>query len=50
MLKKGDKLPGLNLKNASDEYIFILDETGTVTKAFPKVKAAGHAAEILALL
>ncbi len=43
-------------KLAGREYMgiirstFVLDETGTVIKAFPKVKAVGHAAEILTLL
>jgi peroxiredoxin Q/BCP len=43
-------------KMAGREYMgvirstFILDGEGTVIKAFPKVKAAGHAAEILACL
>ncbi len=43
-------------KLAGREYVgvirstFVLDGKGTVIKAFPKVKAEGHAAEILTLL
>lgn len=33
-----------------DRATFVLDESGTVAKAFPKVKPQGHAEEILAAL
>lgn len=33
-----------------DRATFVVDERGTVVKAFPKVKPQGHAEEILAAL